>query len=36
MRAMARKYRISFGILALVTTLAVPVFAFHHSGGNVG
>ena len=36
MRAMAWKYRISFGILSLVTMLAVPVFAFHHSGGPSG
>jgi serine protease Do len=36
MRAMARKYRISFGILAFLVILAAPVFAFHHSGGVAG
>jgi serine protease Do len=36
MRAMARKYRISFGILAFMAALAAPVFAFHHSGGTSG
>ncbi len=36
MRAMARKYSISFGILAFMAMLAVPVFAFHHSGGASG
>jgi membrane-associated protease RseP (regulator of RpoE activity) len=33
---MARKYRISFGILAFMVTLAAPVFALHHSGGTSG
>ncbi|HEY6413044.1 MAG TPA: PDZ domain-containing protein [Edaphobacter sp.] len=34
MRAMARQYRISFGILTLMATLALPAFAFHHSGSG--
>jgi serine protease Do len=36
MRAMARKYRISFGVLVFLAMLAAPVFAFHHSGTTSG
>ena len=32
MRTMARKYRISFGILGFVVMLAAPLLALHHSG----
>jgi serine protease Do len=34
MRAMARNYRRLLGTLAFMATLALPVFAFHHSGGG--
>ena len=34
MRTMARNYRRFLGILAFMSALAMPVFAFHHSGGN--
>jgi serine protease Do len=36
MRAMAKKYCISFGIVALMAALAAPAFAFHHSGSTAG